>query len=268
LKSILAIMFCCILAVSTQAETRLDGDFTQGGLVIGATEPGSKVALEGQTIRVSPEGLFVFGFTRDAPGMVELLIESPQGRLEQQNLHIKSRQYDIQKIDGLPPKLVTPPAKILSRIRREGAAIKKARTRDTAEAMFATGFIWPARGRISGVYGSQRILNGKPRRPHFGIDIAAPINTPVMAPADGIVRLAEPDLYFSGGTIILDHGHGLSSAFLHLDTLTVTVGQRVPQGSQIGTIGATGRVTGPHLDWRINWFDRRLDPGLLVGPMN
>lgn len=268
MKGILIIIFWCFLAIEIQAETRLDGNFTQGGLVIGTTEPGSNVVLDGRTLRVSPDGLFVFGFTRDAPGIAQLLIENPQGHVEQQILTIKARKYDIQTIDGLPPKMVTPPAKTLSRIRLEGAAINKARMRDTAEAMFRSGFIWPARGRISGIYGSQRILNGKPRRPHFGIDIAAPVGTPIMAPADGIVQLAEADLYFSGGTIILDHGHGLSSAFLHLHTVTVAVGQRVPRGEQIGTVGATGRVTGPHLDWRINWFDRRLDPGLLVRPMN
>jgi murein DD-endopeptidase MepM/ murein hydrolase activator NlpD len=249
------------------AETRLDGQFVQGGLVIGVTAPGGTVTLDDRVVRVSKDGRFLFGFTRDASGEAELTITAPDGAVDRRVLKIRARDYDIQRIDGLPRKMVSPPANVLARIRREGAAIKAARMRDTPNPFFDSGFEWPARGRISGVYGSQRVLNGKPKRPHYGIDIAGPVGTPVVSPADGIVRLAEPDLYYSGGTIILDHGHGLSSAFLHMETVTVKPGDEIKQGDPLGTIGATGRATGPHLDWRINWFEQRLDPGLLLPPM-
>ena len=162
--------------------------------------------------------------------------------------------------------MVTPPPELLARIREEGAIVRAARAFDTAETHLFAPFAWPARGPISGVYGSQRVLNGEPRQPHFGVDIAAPEGTPVRAPAGGEIRLAEVDLYYSGGTVILDHGHGLSSTFLHMSRVDVAVGQRVAQGEVIGAIGATGRVTGAHLDWRMNWFERRLDPALLVAP--
>ena len=181
-------------------------------------------------------------------------------------LEIERRRYDIQRIDGLPKKMVTPPPELLVRIREEGAKVREARAFDTAELDLFVPFAWPAQGPISGVYGSQRILNGEPRQPHFGVDIAASTGTPVRAPAGGDIRLAEPDLYYSGGTVILDHGHGLSSSFLHMSRIDVEVGQRVAQGEVIGAIGATGRVTGAHLDWRMNWFERRLDPALLVEP--
>jgi murein DD-endopeptidase MepM/ murein hydrolase activator NlpD len=189
------------------------------------------------------------------------------GRLEQRRLAIQQRRYQVQRIDGLPAKMVTPPAAVIERIMRENKWIKAARQIDSPEPLFLSGWQWPAIGRISGVYGSQRILNGKPRQPHYGIDIAAPKGTPVVAPADAVVRLAESDLYYTGGTLILDHGHGLSSAFLHLATVDVRVGESVRRGQKIGTVGSTGRSTGPHLDWRINWFDRRIDPAPLVPPM-
>jgi murein DD-endopeptidase MepM/ murein hydrolase activator NlpD len=189
------------------------------------------------------------------------------GRLEQRRLAIQQRRYQVQRIDGLPAKMVTPPAAVIERIMRENKWIKAARQIDSPEPLFLSGWQWPAIGRISGVYGSQRILNGKPRQPHYGIDIAAPKGTSVVAPADAVVRLAESDLYYTGGTLILDHGHGLSSAFLHLATVDVRVGESVRRGQKIGTVGSTGRSTGPHLDWRINWFDRRIDPAPLVPPM-
>jgi murein DD-endopeptidase MepM/ murein hydrolase activator NlpD len=187
--------------------------------------------------------------------------------MSEQTLAIKPRVYDIQRIDGLPPRMVTPPESVLARIKRENAKIHAARMNDRAEPFFEKGWVWPAKGRISGVYGSQRILNGKARRPHFGVDVAAPVGVKVIAPSDGVVVLAESSLYYTGGTIILDHGHGLTSAFLHMSALAVKAGQRVQQGDLLGAVGATGRATGPHLDWRINWFDRRLDPALLAPPL-
>jgi murein DD-endopeptidase MepM/ murein hydrolase activator NlpD len=198
---------------------------------------------------------------------VRLAVIHPDGTREERDLAVTRREYRIQRIDGLPPAKVTPREKDLARIRAEAARVKAVRSHDDARTDFLTGFLWPARGRISGVYGSQRILNGQPRRPHFGVDVAAPVGTAVRAPADGVITLAEPDLYFSGGTVILDHGHGLSSSFLHLSAIHVKEGQRVRQGGLIGEIGATGRVTGPHLDWRMNLFDARIDPQRLVDPM-
>jgi murein DD-endopeptidase MepM/ murein hydrolase activator NlpD len=218
-------------------------------------------------LRVSPAGRFIIGFSRDAKPSADLQLRWADGRLEQRRLAIQQRRYQVQRIDGLPAKMVTPPAAVIERIMRENKWIKAARQIDSPEPLFLSGWQWPAIGRISGVYGSQRILNGKPRQPHYGIDIAAPKGTPVVAPADAVVRLAESDLYYTGGTLILDHGHGLSSAFLHLATVDVRVGESVRRGQKIGTVGSTGRSTGPHLDWRINWFDRRIDPAPLVPPM-
>lgn len=245
----------------------LNGNLTQGGLVFGTVAPGSRVMLDGRTVRVSAAGRFVFGFGRDAPPSAALRVVRPDGAVETRTLSIAPRDYNVQHIEGLPPKMVTPPEDVLARIRRENEMIAAARAQDRAEPLFDSGFIWPAQGIITGVYGSQRVLNGEPRRPHYGIDIAAPAGTPVVSPADAVVTLAETDLYYTGGTLILDHGHGLSSAMLHMKTLSVSVGQRVRQGDPLGTVGAGGRATGPHLDWRINWFDQRVDPAFLVPPM-
>ncbi len=246
----------------------LRGELVQGGVVFGTAPPGSRVTQDGKTVRVGAGGEFLLGFDRDAAAVSEVEVVLPDGSRHATRLEVATREYDIQRIDGLPPAKVTPRSpEDLERIRRDAAAVKAARTRDDDRADFLSGFEWPARGRISGVYGSQRILNGEPRRPHYGVDVAAPTGTPVTAPAPGIVTLADPDLFFSGGTLILDHGHQLSSSFLHLHKLHVAVGDRVEQGQLIGEIGATGRVTGPHLDWRMNLRDRRVDPTLLVPPM-
>lgn len=261
----LAAMFAA--AAASAGSLTLDGRMVQGGMVVGRTDPGTVVKFQGKPIRVSPEGVFVIGFHRDAKPTASVELQFRDGSRRTESLDIKPRKYKIQRIDGLPPKMVTPPKDVLDRIKRENRLIKKARFEDTATPHFLKGWQWPAKGRISGVYGSQRILNGKPRRPHYGIDIAAPAGTPIVAPSDGVVRLAERDLYYTGGTIILDHGHGLSSAFLHMQRLTVKPGQFVKQGEKIGTLGSTGRSTGPHLDWRINLFGARLDPQLLVPPM-
>ncbi len=242
----------------------LHGDAIQGGLIFGQTEPGARVALNGRTVMVSADGHFVIGFGRDASGVETLAIELPSGTLETQTLNIIARDYPIERVDGLPPATVTPSPEAAERIRQDAQMVSAARQRRESRTDFAAGFAWPANGRISGVYGSQRVLNGEPRRPHYGLDIAAPEGTPVYAPAAGLVTLTHPDLYFSGGTLILDHGHGLSSTFLHLSALLVEAGMRVEQGDLIARIGATGRASGPHLDWRMNWLDRRVDPQRLV----
>lgn len=259
-----------LLAITTSVwagELTLDGPMVQGGLVQGRTDPGTSIVFDGHAVRVSDEGVFLIGFGRDAGPEAELVAIFGDGTRERRRVHISQREYRIQRIDGLPPRKVSPTEEDLKRIWAETASLKKARKRDDARTDFQTGFVWPVVGRITGVYGSQRILNGQPRRPHYGIDVAAPEGTSVVAPADGEVTLVHPDMFFSGGTLILDHGHGLSSAFLHLSRILAEEGQRVRQGEPIAEVGATGRVTGAHLDWRINLFERRLDPALLVSPM-
>jgi murein DD-endopeptidase MepM/ murein hydrolase activator NlpD len=240
---------------------------TQGGLIKGFVPPGTRVIFAGKPVRVSKGGDFLIGFHRDEPVSASLKLIYSDGKVENKNLKISKRDYDIQHIDGLPKRKVTPNAEDMKRIRAETKLIKEARKLDDDRTDYKTGFIWPTVGRITGVYGSQRILNGKPRRPHFGIDIAAPTGTPVLAPADGVITLVHPDTYFNGGLIVLDHGHGLSSWFSHLSRLLVKNGEEVKRGAKIAEVGSTGRSTGPHLDWRINLFERRLDPALLAGPM-
>ena len=249
------------------AELVLEGDFLQGGLIFGQAAPGAEVTLDGRRVRVTGAGRFIFGFGRDAPPNAVLEVVWLDSKVELRHLVVEKREYKIQRIDGLPPKMVTPPEAVLARIRAENGRIAEARAVDRAEPLFESGFVWPAVGPISGVFGSQRVLNGEPKRPHFGVDVAGPPGTPVVAPADGVVAIADEDMYYTGGTVVLDHGHGLTSAYLHMKEVLVKEGVRVRQGDRIGSIGATGRVTGPHLDWRINWFDQRLDPALLVPPM-
>lgn len=245
----------------------LEGPIIQGGLVQGKTSSGAQVKINGNPVRVSPQGTFLVGFGRDASDKVNVEVIYEDGNHEKRVLAVQRRTYKIQRINGLPSRKVNPKKEDLTRIKREVERTKEARKRDDPRTDFANGFIWPALGKITGVYGSQRILNGEPRRPHYGVDISAPVGTIVVAPASGLVTLVHPDMFFSGGTMILDHGHGLSSAFLHLNKILVKEGAYVRQGEPIAEIGATGRVTGPHLDWRMNLFQQRLDPELLVGSM-
>ncbi len=269
---LLVIVFCSafpggVIAAADPPYT-LSGELVQGGMVYGKAPPGSRVTQDGVALRVSDRGEFLLGFTRDAPPTSRLRISLPDGTVQERELEVAAREYRIQRIDGLPKSKVTPRSpEDLARIRRDAAAVGKARARDDDRQDFRGGFVWPVIGPITGVYGSQRVLNGKPRRPHFGVDVAAPVGTPVRAPAAGIVTLAEPDLFFSGGTLIIDHGHKLTSSFLHLHKLHVADGDRVEQGDLIAEVGATGRVTGAHLDWRMNLRDRRIDPELLVPSM-
>jgi murein DD-endopeptidase MepM/ murein hydrolase activator NlpD len=243
----------------------LSGEAIQGGLMFGHCAPRCSVTLDGSEVMVSADGQFVIGFDRDESGERQLQVREADGTEHSHTLTVTPRNYQIERVDGLPPQTVTPDPEALERIREEAAMVASARARRDPRTDYAAGFGWPASGRISGVYGSQRILNGEPRRPHYGLDIAAPTGTPVRAPADGVITLAYGDMYFSGGTIVLDHGQGLSSSFLHLSRILVEAGASVRQGDVIGEIGATGRASGPHLDWRMNWLDRRVDPQLLVG---
>ena len=262
----LAALAACAMAQASGA-VELSGAVTQGGTVFGRAEAGSTVTLDGRAVRVSPDGRFVFGFGRDAPATALLEVRTPSGAVERMAMKIQPRQFDVQHVDGLPQNLVTPDPEEEARIAREQAAVLEARKLDLDRALFESGFIWPAQGPISGVYGSQRVLNGTPRAPHYGVDVAAPEGSAVVAPADGVVTFAKPDLLLTGGTLVIDHGHGLSSTFIHLSRIDVAVGAEVKQGARVGAVGATGRASGPHLHWGMNWFEIRLDPQLLVGPM-
>jgi murein DD-endopeptidase MepM/ murein hydrolase activator NlpD len=244
-------------------EPQLKGEMTQGSLIRGKVEPGTQVWLNGDVIEVKSSGDFVFGFGRDA-ALSHTLSWQNTGKKQSKALTLRAREYDIDRIEGVAQKFVSPPEEVLARIRQDNREIANARATRSDLSYFLSDFILPAQGRISGVYGSQRIFNGEPRRPHFGLDVANKVGTPVIAPAGGVVTLAHDDMYYSGGTLILDHGFGVSSTFIHLSKLHVSEGQRVKQGERIGEIGATGRVTGPHLDWRINWYKERLDPALLL----
>ncbi len=246
----------------------LDGNMTQGGLVIGKAEPGARVSIGGTAVRVSGDGAFLIGFGRDAKPVVRLRVTHPDGTRTEKALNVAPRKYQVQRIDGLPSRQVTPTKpEDLKRIRQDNARIAAVRKLDSGRSDFASGFQWPATGPISGVFGSQRILNGKPRNPHNGVDIAAPRGSTVTAAADGTVALVHPDMFFTGKTVMIDHGHGLSSVYVHMDEILVTQGQRVTKGTPIGIVGKTGRTTGPHLHWGVSLFGTHLDPALLVGPM-
>jgi murein DD-endopeptidase MepM/ murein hydrolase activator NlpD len=254
-----------LLALNVCAEgLELKGEMTQGSLIRGQVPVGHQVWLNDKALKISPDGYFAFGFGRDAELTQQLKWLDNNGVEHIQPLSLQARTYDIQKIEGIPSKYVSPPKEVSERIRLDNQQIGKARSLNDDRTDFYLDFIWPAEGPISGVYGSQRVFNGVPKRPHFGLDVAGPIGTPVYAPANGIVTLFVPDMYYSGGTMIIDHGHGVSSTFLHLSKGHVESGTIVKQGDLVAEIGATGRVTGPHLDWRINWFKERLDPALLV----
>lgn len=238
-----------------------------GALVIGRTEPDAEISVAGKRLRIAKDGSFLFGIGRDESGVIKIAAKFADGGNRIIDIPIQPRTYVTEHIDGVPESTVNPPAAIAKRIAQEQAEVSQARQRDDNRQDFRFGFIWPATGRISGVYGSQRILNGTPKNPHYGIDIAAKNGTPIKAPAGGIVSFAKPDLYLTGGTVIIDHGHGLSSVFVHMSRLDVKLGDYVEQGRIIGLVGATGRASGPHLHWGMNWFDVRLDPQLLMGPM-
>ncbi|MFC3552182.1 M23 family metallopeptidase [Lysobacter cavernae] len=236
----------------------------QGALVIGKVPAGSTARYGERVLRPTPYGSVVFGIGRDERGPVRVDVQGPDGRSQTISIAVTPRDWPVENIQGVPPKTVNPPPAIAERIRREQAQVVAARARDDDRADFAQAFIWPLQGRISGRFGNQRIYNGTPKSPHSGMDIAAPNGTPVKAPAAGVVTFAGPDLYLTGGTLLIDHGHGVSSNFLHLSRIDVKVGERIAQGQVVGAVGATGRATGPHLHWGMNWFDVRIDPLLVL----
>ena len=235
------------------------GRHRQGGALVCRTAPGAAVALGDQSVTADADGWVILGHDRDAAPSTQMTVRT-DGAVWEQTVAVEGREYQIQRIEGVPQEYVTPPPETQERIRREGRIKAQAYTSRWAQPGFATGFVMPVEGRITGVYGSQRYYNGEPRRPHYGIDIAAPGGTPVRAPAAGVVTLADPDMYFEGGLVFVDHGQGFTSAFLHLGAVSVAVGDRVEQGDVIGEVGSGGRSTGAHLDWRIKWRDRYIDP--------
>ncbi len=251
-------------AAQGAADVRFPAQVQQGSLVIGKVPAGARVLYRDRTVRVSDYGTVVIGVGRDEAGPVQLQITRADGTRDTASIAITPRDWPVERINGVPPATVNPPAAIAERIRREQAQVTAARTRDDARVDFGNGFIRPVEGRVSGRFGRARSYNGQPGAPHSGMDIAAPTGTPVKAPAAGIVTFAAPDLYLTGGTLLLDHGHGVSSNFLHLSRIDAKVGDRVEQGRVIGAVGATGRATGPHLHWGMNWLDVRIDPQLVL----
>lgn len=235
----------------------------QGQLVIGKLRGDCAISFAGRKLGLEG-GRFAFGLGRDATDPAVLVVHEPGGKSHEVGVAVEKRDYPTERVDGVPPSTVTPPPAIAERIAREQAAVAKARERDDARGDFLQAFAWPAQGRESGWYGSQRILNGVPKDPHYGLDIAAPAGAPVRAPAAGIVTFAAKDLYLTGGTVVLDHGHGVSSTFIHMSRVDVQVGDRLEQGGAIGLVGMTGRATGPHLHWGMNWFEVRIDPRLML----
>ena len=253
------LLIIAILFTSNCFAIEFNGKFIQGHFIIGKTEPKSKIIIDKKEIKVSRDGFFVFGIDRDRKFDV-LITKINNDKKEKIIKKVFKRKYNIQRIDGLPENKVTPPEEVYKRIKTENNAIGEARAINSDLIFFKKKFIMPVEGIITGVYGSQRILNGKPKWPHYGIDIAANQGTMILSSGTGVITMAEDDLYYTGGTIIMDHGHGISTIYSHLESVLVSVGDQINQGEVIGTVGSTGRSTGPHLDFRINWFQTRLDP--------
>ena len=236
------------------------GKFIQGHYILGKTNPDSKIFIDKKKIKVSDDGYFAFGIEKDR--RIDITITENNKKIVKK---IQKRKYNIQKIEGLPKKKVTPPEEFYARIKRENLLIAKAREINSNLTFFKDKFIIPVDDAIiTGVYGSQRILNGIPKWPHYGLDFAQKKGTPIKAMNNGIITLAEKDLFYTGGTIIFDHGHGISTLYMHMDKLFVNVGDHVKKGDIVGTVGASGRATGPHLDIRLNWFGTRLDPATIL----
>ncbi|MEW6997115.1 M23 family metallopeptidase [Colwelliaceae bacterium BS250] len=266
LSGVLVVATISVFSINAMAkvELKLSGDVIQGSMIVGATTPGNTVLLDNAPLKVSRHGYFSFGFSRDDVKNHELFIEDNKGEILTQYLTPKKREYNIQRVEGISKKIMNPSTEALTRVKQDSIQIKAARAVASDNIDFAHGFKAPANGRITGVYGSQRIYNGVPKNPHFGLDYAGPEGTLVKAPAAGVITLWVPDMFYSGGTLIIDHGHGITSTFLHLSGSKVKVGDTVLQGQSIAMIGSTGRSTGPHLDWRINWHNVRLDPALVL----
>ena len=263
-KIINRLFLIIVIFTSTHLQAiEFKGEFLQGHYIVGITDPSAQIIIDKKEVKVSKDGYFVFGIDRDRK--FDLTITKIiNGKKDKIIKKVLKRKYNIQRINGLEESKVTPPESVYKRIKEENNKIGEARAINSDLSFFKNQFIMPVEGIISGVYGSQRILNGKPKWPHYGIDIAAKKGTMIKSSASGIVTMAEDDLYYTGGTIIMDHGHGISTIYSHLETVMVSVGDKINQGDIIGTVGSTGRSTGPHLDFRVNWFQTRLDPMSLI----
>ena len=258
MKILVSLLF--FLITTSSFATTFNGKFIQGSFILGKTKPGSQVFVDKKEVRVSSDGFFVFGLSRDRKNDIVITVNN-----EKIVKRVLKRQYNIQRIDGLEEKKVTPPEEVYERIKRENKWIGEARAINSNLVFFKNKFINPLENAIvTGVYGSQRILNGKPKWPHYGIDFAADEGTEIKAMLSGVATLVEPDLFYTGGTLIFDHGHGISTLYMHMEKILVTKGQKVKQGDIIGTVGSTGRSTGAHLDVRLNWFNVRLDPATVL----
>ncbi len=252
------------LSFTSQAEIQLTGELVQGGLVVGKTHANSTVILNKKKLPVSSKGDYVFAFSRDDNKQYTLTVTLPNGKVEQKNFTPKKRTYKISRLTGISKKIMSPNKKAQTRAAQDSAAMRKVRKISSALTDFSQGFIAPRNSRITGVYGSQRFYNGVAKNPHYGVDYAGQIGAPVKAPASGKIILWVPDMFYSGGTLVIDHGHGITSNFLHLSASLVKVGDYVKQGQVIAKVGNSGRVTGPHLDWRMNWHQVRFDPKLAM----
>ena len=258
MRILIGIVF--LLITTSSFAVTFEGKFIQGSFILGKTDPGSEVFIDKKQVKVTSDGFFAFGLARDRKNDVVITINKKKIVKK-----VYKRKYNIQRIDGLEEKKVTPPEEVYERIKRENKWIGQARAIDSDLTFFTKKFIIPVENFIiSGVYGSQRILNGKPKWPHYGLDFAAEEGTKIKAMLDGMAILAEPDLFYTGGTLIFDHGHGISTLYMHMEKILVKKGQKVKQGDIIGTVGSTGRATGAHLDVRLNWFQTRLDPATVL----
>ncbi len=258
MRIFLTILF--LLITTSSFAVTFKGKFIQGSFILGKTDPNSEIIIDKKKVKVTSDGYFAFGLGRDRKNDVVILINNKKIIKK-----VFKREYKIQRIDGLEEKKVTPPEEVYERIKRENKWIGEARAINSDLTFFKNKFINPLDNAIvTGVYGSQRILNGKPKWPHYGIDFAADKGTEIKAMLGGIVTMAEPDLFYTGGTLIFDHGHGISTLYMHMEKLSVKKGQKVKQGDIIGTVGSTGRSTGAHLDVRLNWFNVRLDPATVL----
>ncbi|GAB2191970.1 M23 family metallopeptidase [Sessilibacter sp. MAH1] len=262
----LGVAACASLFTHVVLAFELITPLQQGALVFGKALPGEQVFFDGRKLKLDQQGNFIVGLDRDEPGTIEFRVVS-EDKEAIHKVSVAQREYRIQKIEGVPQETVTPNPDQVARSRKEAAMVWAARNHYSDLGYFQDEFSWPLTGPITGVYGSQRVYNGVPKRPHYGLDIARPTGTRVKAPVGGIVRLVHSDMFYSGGTLIVDHGHGLSSSFIHLSKILVSEGDEIQAGQEIAEVGSSGRATGPHLDWRMNWFGRKVDPGLLVGPM-
>ncbi|HEY9034123.1 MAG TPA: M23 family metallopeptidase [Pseudomonadales bacterium] len=265
----MAVLFLLLAGQLAAEPVRLQGELVQGAMIVGHAPAGSQIRLNDTVLRQSAAGYFVFGLDRDAePGQL-LQVDLPDGRQWQQQLRIKARDYRLQHVTGVDDRLVSPekPPETWQRIREESAQIREARAGHVELEAFRQAFRWPIIGPVTGVFGSQRVYNGRPGRPHYGVDVAAPVGAQVNAPADGLVTLVHDNMYYSGGTLIIDHGYGISSSFLHLSDILVKPGERVSQGQPVARVGSSGISSGPHLDWRMNWYTQRIDPQTLVPDM-